>query len=39
MYTEFMMEEELMDTLSENYERREDYDAEIENEFQNLYRD
>lgn len=39
MYTEFMMEEELMETLSENYERREDYDTEIENEFQNLYRD
>ena len=33
-----MLEEELTETLSEDYERKEDYDTEIEKEFQNLYR-
>ena len=38
-YTRFELEQDLLEVLTEDYERREDWDSEIENEFQNLYKD
>lgn len=36
-YTRFELEQDLLDALTEEFERREDWDSGIENEFQNLY--